>query len=338
MSELKISLVKGGIFSIPCSTVFMKHIEGNMCRTEKNLDEKVKGRLDEFYKREELKDDIKIDTNQITTESGEKFPFDYLHIINFHKNDLPFRNISVHRYAQRFFNFAISDPNAVKVATTIHGPGAGLDACEAMEVMLEAIACALGSHESIGNLREILFIERDEEVFERLKTRLRYLEEDKDLIRFEGEDMFLQPAASINARHLKAKIKQLNSKSLFIAMPFDKSFDDIYHKGIKKSIESLKHRAERLDHEFFTGDIVDRIKKRIALASLVVADITGNNPNVFYEVGFAHGIRKPVVLISQKKILPFDLRTHYCISYKRTQIELLKIKLGEHLKALLKNR
>lgn len=150
--------------------------------------------------------------------------------------------------------------------------------------------------------------------------------------------MFLQPIASTDARHLQAKIKQLSSKSLFIAMPFHKSFDQIYLDGIKKSIEDLKHKPERLDHEFFTGDIVDRIKKRIALSSLVIADVTGNNPNVFYEVGFAHGIKKRVILISQRKSLPFDLRTHYCISYNKTQIDLLKIKLVEHLKAILKHR
>lgn len=301
-----------------------------MCRTESKLNEQVEGRLEEYYKKHEHESDSKLETRG-------KFLFKYLHIINFHEKDLPFTNLSVNNYARRFLNFAVEDENAIKVATTIHGPSAGIDASEALEVMIEALACELRTKDSIGNLQEILFIEKDKEIFNRLQSRLKYLESDKGLIKTEGNEIFLEPASDEIFKDLEGKLKQLSTKSLFIAMPFNDDFEDIYYYGIKKTIEDIGHKPERSDNENFTGNIVERIRVRIELSKMVVADITGNNPNVFYEVGFAHGINRQVVLISQEEELPFDLRNHRRILYRPTKIRNLETELKKLLKGILQH-
>ncbi len=98
---------------------------------------------------------------------------------------------------------------------------------------------------------------------------------------------------------------------VFVLMPFDTSFDDIYHLGIKKACENAQANAERLDDQIFTENMLQRIYEQISNAEIIVADMTGRNPNVFYEVGYAHALDKIVILITQnKEDIPFDL-LHY---------------------------
>jgi nucleoside 2-deoxyribosyltransferase len=51
------------------------------------------------------------------------------------------------------------------------------------------------------------------------------------------------------------------------------------------------------------------LQKYLNRAEIIVADVTGRNGNVFYELGMAHTIGKPVIIITQnKEDVPFDLR------------------------------
>lgn len=102
----------------------------------------------------------------------------------------------------------------------------------------------------------------------------------------------------------------------FVLMPFDKAFDDIYKLGIKETATTLGILAERVDEQVFQEGILERIYRQIELADLVVADMTGQNPNVFYEVGYAHAKGKLCVLLTQKaEDIPFDLKHHRHIVY-----------------------
>jgi hypothetical protein len=76
-------------------------------------------------------------------------------------------------------------------------------------------------------------------------------------------------------------------------MPFDKSFDEIEKIIHAVALEcGLEHvRGDRRNQP---GSIMPQIVKDIKRATVVVADITGNNPNVFYELGIAHQIKGPV--------------------------------------------
>ncbi len=94
---------------------------------------------------------------------------------------------------------------------------------------------------------------------------------------------------------------------IFVLMPFDEKFDNIYY-GIKEAAEDAGAYAERVDKQIFTEGILDRIFNQISKADVIVAEMTGRNANVFYEVGYAHALNKIVLLLTQKKDdIPFDL-------------------------------
>ena len=98
---------------------------------------------------------------------------------------------------------------------------------------------------------------------------------------------------------------------VFVAMPFDPAFDDLYHLGIKPACEKAGAVAQRVDEQIFQESILQRIYSQISKADVVVADVTGMSPNVFYEVGYAHALGKPVVLLAGSEAdIPFDLK-HY---------------------------
>ncbi|MDQ3818776.1 MAG: nucleoside 2-deoxyribosyltransferase, partial [Acidobacteriota bacterium] len=85
---------------------------------------------------------------------------------------------------------------------------------------------------------------------------------------------------------------------IFVLMPFDEQFSDIYKFGIKGAADDVGAYAERVDEQIFTEGILDRIFNQISKADIVVADMTGRNPNVFYEVGYAHALGKKVILLT----------------------------------------
>jgi len=102
----------------------------------------------------------------------------------------------------------------------------------------------------------------------------------------------------------------------FVLMPFDESFDDIYKMGIKETAAQLDIVAERVDEQIFQEGILDRIYRQIDAADIIVADMSGQNPNVFYEVGYAHAKEKICLLLtSDTNDIPFDLKHHRHIVY-----------------------
>lgn len=117
----------------------------------------------------------------------------------------------------------------------------------------------------------------------------------------------------------------------FVLMPFDNAFDDIYKFGIKETATALGILAERVDEQIFQEGILDRIYRQIELADIIVADMTAQNPNVFYEVGYAHAKGKLCILLTQKaEDIPFDLKHHRHIVYS-SSIDQLRSQLTEEM-------
>lgn len=118
-------------------------------------------------------------------------------------------------------------------------------------------------------------------------------------------------------------------------MPFRKKLEDIYRKGIKETLESLNWTCGRSKEKFDTPEIVCTICKNAQEAVLIIADLTGMNPNVFLEVGLAFGLEKYVALLSQdSKDIPFDARTFRTIIYDPLEIEDLKEKISALVKSI----
>lgn len=113
----------------------------------------------------------------------------------------------------------------------------------------------------------------------------------------------------------------------FVLMPFDPKFNDTYQLGVKQACSDAGAYCERVDEQNFEERILDRIYNQIAKADLVVADMTDRNPNVFYEVGYAHALGKPTVLLTRSaEDIPFDLKHFQHIVYGDS-ISRLKLEL-----------
>lgn len=117
----------------------------------------------------------------------------------------------------------------------------------------------------------------------------------------------------------------------FVLMPFATEFNDIYNFGIKEPAAQLDIVAERVDEQIYTEGILDRIYRQIDLADIVIADMSGQNPNVFYEVGYAHAKGKLCIhLTTNADDIPFDLKHRRHIVYQGS-INTLKDQIIEEL-------
>lgn len=106
---------------------------------------------------------------------------------------------------------------------------------------------------------------------------------------------------------------------IFVAMQFGAPYDTLYQQVISPSAKSLGLTVERIDEVAGPGIIFEDIKRHISEAKIVVAEITAPNQNVFYELGYAHALNKPTILLAQRgKELPFDIRSYRVIFYDDT--------------------
>lgn len=106
------------------------------------------------------------------------------------------------------------------------------------------------------------------------------------------------------------------SETCFVIMPFGNQFDDIYRDVLIPAIEAAGYKPVRGDSIYSVGPVIDDIFYEIQSASVLVADVTGKNPNVNYELGAAHALKKPVLIISQlMEDIPFDYRHLRAVVY-----------------------
>jgi len=103
---------------------------------------------------------------------------------------------------------------------------------------------------------------------------------------------------------------------VFVLMPFSDEFKEIYEAGIKTACKNADANCERVDEQIFDEIILNRIYNQISAADIIIAEMTGRNPNVFYEVGYAHALGKRVILLTQMaEDIPFDLKHYQHIVY-----------------------
>jgi hypothetical protein len=235
-------------------------------------------------------------------------------------------------------------PIADEICLTLHGPGYGLDESEAFLAQVSGILEALAAGEFPPDLRVVTFLERDARRAARLRTLLRHelprrnLSPDEHLLAGESERYAARAGATAGSERLRsAGVQSLAPDHAFVAMPFAAAFDDVFHYGIAPSVHGAGFICERIDQTAFTGDIMQRLRERIRTAAFVVADVTGSNPNVYLEVGYAWGCGVPTVLLRQSgATLEFDVRSHKCVDY--SSIRELETRLGQELKALYPGR
>ena len=106
--------------------------------------------------------------------------------------------------------------------------------------------------------------------------------------------------------------------NIFFIVPFRPGFNFMF-LHLKHFIESNFSGAKcvRGDTDISSGILINKIRSSINEADVVIADCSGSNPNVLYEVGVAHALNKPVIMIhnSEEKEIPIDLRPYERIAY-----------------------
>lgn len=113
----------------------------------------------------------------------------------------------------------------------------------------------------------------------------------------------------------KLSASEIDPTLLAVMMPFNPKFNEV-HSTLQSVAKASKMECLRADDIWEEEAIIQDIVSLISKARIVIADCTGRNPNVFYEVGIAHALGRDVILIAQsEEDIPFDLRHLRYIKY-----------------------
>jgi len=126
--------------------------------------------------------------------------------------------------------------------------------------------------------------------------------------------LFMQGIGPVRFRNWRLQAKR---PLCFAVMQFSPDFDQLYEKVIKEQCEAFGYEVVRADEFYTPGHILDDITKSIREAALVIADVTPDNANVYYELGYAHGLGKQTILLCDKRRekLPFDISGYRTVFY-----------------------
>jgi len=120
-------------------------------------------------------------------------------------------------------------------------------------------------------------------------------------------------------------------------MPFDASFAPVY-RAIEAAAAEANLKCNRADNIWEHHTVIQDVVSLIDRSRIVVCDLSGRNPNVFYEAGIAHTLGREVILITrQPEDVPFDLRHIRYIHYLNNDqgLAALQHQLAGRMKALL---
>jgi hypothetical protein len=137
-------------------------------------------------------------------------------------------------------------------------------------------------------------------------------------------------------RKADAAIQGGRRRHVFVAMPFAVEMEDVYYYCIQRAIDANGLEPLRIDRSAFTGDILEQIKNGIRTSVAAIVELTGSNPNVHLELGYAWGKGIPTVpLLKEGGDLCFDVRGQKCIMYRT--IKDLEVALSKELRMLVEN-
>lgn len=127
----------------------------------------------------------------------------------------------------------------------------------------------------------------------------------------------------------------------FVVMQFSSPFNELYQDVIKPICDECKLNVLRADETYGPGLIIADITKEISESRIVIAEVSPTNSNVYYEVGYAHALNKPTILIAEKGVkLPFDVSPFRTLFYENSIAgkKLVEEGFRKHIKAVLSDR
>ncbi|MEI7870192.1 MAG: hypothetical protein WCI11_20090 [Candidatus Methylumidiphilus sp.] len=105
----------------------------------------------------------------------------------------------------------------------------------------------------------------------------------------------------------------------FVAMQFSEPYNDVYRDAVEPLVKEIGFEPLRVDDVYGPRIVINDIINNLSESSIVLAEISEKNANVYYELGLAHAFGKPTLLMATKGTsLPFDVGAHRCIFYENT--------------------
>jgi hypothetical protein len=222
------------------------------------------------------------------------------------------------------------------IATFSHGVGWGLDDKEVFTTQLFGLKQALEKSRKSELVKKIIFCEITKDNTNRQRTYLEELVSLADTPIVKQDNLYFMRLGirySVTNEHSS---KLASSEYVFVAMPFAPEFENVYDFGLRLPIEQNGLLPVRTDKEIFFGSIMEEIKKRISDSTFIIADVSTLNPNVMFELGFAHGCQKSTIIICRTdQKLPFDVAGINILFYNPLLIRDLNLSLSNAIKHLI---
>ncbi len=118
-------------------------------------------------------------------------------------------------------------------------------------------------------------------------------------------------------------MKKIAKSFVFTLIPIHLDFENVYQSGIKVACSNARATCERIDESIFAEKALERFHTQIAKANIIISDLTGRNPDVLFETGFACALKKQVILLTQNvNDIPFDMKHYPHILYDKNIMQL----------------
>jgi hypothetical protein len=126
-----------------------------------------------------------------------------------------------------------------------------------------------------------------------IELALKLMEEGGHPIRYPGGRREFDAAElGLSPRFNKIRLA-VRHRHCFHLCPFSEPFTSIYRDHVVPTVKSQGFSIERADEIYGTQPIIEDIWEGIASSAIIIADVTGRNPNVMYEIGMAHTVGRP---------------------------------------------
>jgi hypothetical protein len=197
--------------------------------------------------------------------------------------------------AESLFFLRKAAPETRHLVMTIHGPGFGLDESEAFRSQFNGYLEALSAGTYPPLLERISIVEFNEARVERLQQTLeRFLDGEAYAKVDENGGYRLTIPEVVKPAKKKAAAKT----HAYVITPSGE--DDVFYYGIQSPVHALGLLCERVDYQEITEDWMEQVKTRIDNAAVVIADLSARDPKLYWQVGYAWGKERPVIVLANK--------------------------------------
>ncbi len=116
---------------------------------------------------------------------------------------------------------------------------------------------------------------------------------------------------------MQAQTKEKTNKTCFIVLPSDRRLTGLYEYVIAPAVASVGLTAVRTDDFVNNEPLGTYVRSALEEALLVIADVSGRNPTVLFELGIAYALGKPILILAQEtREIPFDVQHYRSFTYR----------------------